>query len=250
LGRTAIVNTTYDFIVLTPQVTYYRVKCLEKLSNRYLKYYFDSFFFQTTLKNYAGGGSTRDYIGITKQLDLPIIFPPGNEQCAIAAVLSSFDDKIELLRAQNKTLENIAQALFKHWFVDFEFPGKDGKPYKSSGGEMIDSELGEIPEGWKIGGLSEIADFLNGLALQNFPPENTTEYLPVIKIRELKAGVEILSIVVFKIFSVVSFFSISMPPVSLYFLSRRQQIWFRLSPGGSAYSLLSSARSSVPQGQV
>ena len=189
LGRTAIVNTTYGFIVLTPQVTYYRVKCLEKLSNRYLKYYFDSFFFQTTLKNYAGGGSTRDYIGITKQLDLPIIFPPGNEQCAIAAVLSSFDDKIELLRAQNKTLENIAQALFKHWFVDFEFPGKDGKPYKSSGGEMIDSELGEIPEGWKIGGLSEIADFLNGLALQNFPPENTTEYLPVIKIRELKAGV-------------------------------------------------------------
>ncbi len=70
------------------------------------------------------------------------------EQQAIAAVLSSFDDKIELLQAQNKTLENIAQLLFKHWFVDFEFPDKSGKSYKSSGGRMIDSEMGEIPEGW------------------------------------------------------------------------------------------------------
>jgi len=119
---------------------------------------------------------------------LSLLLPTIPEQQAITAVLSSFDDKIELLRAQNKTLENIAQALFKHWFIDFEFPDKNGTPYKSNHGEMIDSELGEIPEGWKIGGLSKIADFLNGLALQNFPPENTTEYLPVIKIRELKAG--------------------------------------------------------------
>jgi len=60
------------------------------------------------------------------------------------------DDKIELLRAQNRTLENIAQAFFKRWFIDFEFPNKDGNPYKSSGGKIINSELGEIPNGWKV----------------------------------------------------------------------------------------------------
>jgi type I restriction enzyme S subunit len=81
--------------------------------------------------------------------------PPLPEQRAIAVVLSSLDDKIELLREQNKTLEATAQAIFKEWFVNFNFPNKEGKPYKASGGKMIDSDLGEIPEGWRVGGLIE-----------------------------------------------------------------------------------------------
>jgi type I restriction enzyme S subunit len=84
---------------------------------------------------------------------LSITLPSLIEQKAIADVLSSFDDKIELLREQNKTLEAMSQALFKHWFVDFEFPNKDGKPYKSSGGKMVGSELGEIPDGWRVGNV-------------------------------------------------------------------------------------------------
>lgn len=84
------------------------------------------------------------------------ILPSFPEQCAIAKVLSSLDDKIELLQAQNKTLENIAQALFKHWFIDFEFPDKDGKPYKSSGGKMVESELGEIPSGWTVKTIEQV----------------------------------------------------------------------------------------------
>jgi type I restriction enzyme S subunit len=64
--------------------------------------------------------------------------------------------KIENLRRQNETLEAIAQTLFKHWFVDFEFPNADGKPYKSSGGEMERSELGEIPADWRIGGVIKL----------------------------------------------------------------------------------------------
>lgn len=88
--------------------------------------------------------------------------PPPDKQRAIAAVLSPLDDKIELLIAQNRTLENIAQALFKRWFVDFEFPNSDGKPYKSSGGKMIDSELGAIPKGWKIGGMGEYCKVTRG----------------------------------------------------------------------------------------
>ena len=74
--------------------------------------------------------------------------PPLEEQRSIAAMLGSLDDKIELLRAQNKTLEAMAQTLFKEWFVDFRFP--------SSTGVMVDSELGEIPEGWRVGKLGEL----------------------------------------------------------------------------------------------
>jgi len=85
----------------------------------------------------------------------------------------------------NSTLERIAQALFKRWFIDFEFPDENVNPYRSSGGRMVDSELGEIPEGWKVKPIDQVADFLNGLALQKYPPEDD-EYLPVIKIRELK----------------------------------------------------------------
>lgn len=82
-------------------------------------------------------------------------FPPLPEQKAIADVLSSFDNKIELLREQNKTLEAIAQTIFDEWFVRFNFPDENGKPYQASGGKMIDSELGPIPEGWRVGKLGE-----------------------------------------------------------------------------------------------
>jgi type I restriction enzyme S subunit len=70
-------------------------------------------------------------------------------QGAIAEILSSLDDKIELNNKINQELETLAQTLFKRWFIDFEFPNENGEPYKSSGGEMVDSELGEIPKGWK-----------------------------------------------------------------------------------------------------
>jgi type I restriction enzyme S subunit len=71
-------------------------------------------------------------------------------QTAIAEILSSLDDKIELNNKINQELENLAQTLFKRWFIDFEFPNENGEPYKSCGGEMVDSELGEIPRGWDI----------------------------------------------------------------------------------------------------
>jgi len=72
------------------------------------------------------------------------------EQRAIAKILSDLDEKIELNHQMNQTLVFIAQAIFKHWFVDFEFPNDDGKPYKSSGGKMVKSELGNIPAGWEV----------------------------------------------------------------------------------------------------
>ena len=88
--------------------------------------------------------------------------PAVPEQKQIADVLSCLDAKIENLRRQNETLEQIARSLFKHWFIDFEFPNADGKPYKSSGGAMFASELGDIPEGWKVGKLGDIVEVFMG----------------------------------------------------------------------------------------
>ena len=104
------------------------------------------------------GGSGQPLINQSVLSQVEITLPLLAEQKQIAAVVSCLDRKISNLRQQNKTLEKIAQTLFKHWFVDFEFPNEDGKPYKSSGGEMVRSELGEIPAGWNVGKLGEVAD--------------------------------------------------------------------------------------------
>ena len=172
MGRTAIVDDSYPYIVLTPQVTYYRV--LKGIDNKYLKYYFDSKDFQELLFNWAGTGSTRAYLGITEQLKLPIILPPLPEQKAIAATLSALDDMIELNNQINKTLEEMAQAIFKSWFVDFE-PFKDG--------EFEESELGLIPKGWRVGCIGDYVKVKSGFAFKSSWWE--TSGVPVIKIKEI-----------------------------------------------------------------
>ncbi|MEI6091785.1 MAG: restriction endonuclease subunit S [bacterium] len=115
---------------------------------------------------------TFDYINI--------LLPPLPEQRAIAAVLSSFDDKIELLREQNKTLEETAQTIFKEWFVKFNFPGATGK--------MIDSELGEIPEGWRVGRLGELASLKSGFAFEGEDFLSCKSNARVLKIKDLKGS--------------------------------------------------------------
>ena len=86
--------------------------------------------------------------------------PNISEQKAIADILSSLDEKIELNNQMNETLEEMAQALFKRWFVDFEFPNEEGNPYKSSGGEMVESELGMIPKGWEIQDIDSMTELI------------------------------------------------------------------------------------------
>lgn len=92
--------------------------------------------------------------------------PPLDDQRRIASILSSLDRKIELNNKINADLEEMAQAIFKNWFVDFE-PFKDGK--------FVDSELGMIPEGWKVGRLDEIADVVGGSTPSKAKPEYYTQ---------------------------------------------------------------------------
>jgi len=121
----------------------------------YTGYYFRSAKFRNEVTALSSA-STRASLNNEMLGRLKIVLPNKIEQEEIAAVLICLDRKIENLRKQNETLEAIAQTLFKHWFVDFEFPNEDGNPYKSSGGEMVRSELGEIPVGWHIGKLNEL----------------------------------------------------------------------------------------------
>lgn len=124
-------------------------------------------------------GSAIPHISQKQIEDYKILLPDLETQRRIASILSSLDRKIELNNKINADLEEMAQAIFKNWFVDFE-PFKDGK--------FVDSELGMIPEGWKVGTLTEIASYMNGLAMQKFPPENNEDSLPVLKIKELGQG--------------------------------------------------------------
>lgn len=127
------------------------------------------------------------------ELEIPSLF----EQNKVAELLGFIDDRITLLRETNTTLEAIAQALFKSWFVDFDPihakqqgrapEGMDAQTAALFPDAFEDSELGMVPKGWKVKALDQIADYLNGLALQKFPPTGVDD-LPVIKIAQLRKG--------------------------------------------------------------
>jgi len=161
------------FAVITPR----------SVNPEFLYYYLS----QDSITNYLNGiaeTSTTTFPAFRPEVlsELEILIPEDeNTQRRIAEILSALDDKIELNRQTNATLEAIAQAIFKEWFVNFNFPGATG--------ELVESELGMIPKGWKILPMDKIADFLNGLALQKYPAENEYDYLPAIKIREMKNGI-------------------------------------------------------------
>jgi type I restriction enzyme, S subunit len=135
---------------------------LSKVDPQFLLYAYLSPNFQGTIQSRTIYGSTVNRIALTEFPSYPIKIPPLSIQKEISSLLGNLDRKIENLRKQNETLERIAQTLFKYWFVDFEFPNDDGKPYKSSGGEMVRSELGEIPVGWRFEKMEDIIEVRDG----------------------------------------------------------------------------------------
>lgn len=138
--------------------------------------------YQKTIVN-SCSGSTVKHTSPSKIKDYVFLLPPIEEQQAIDAILSYLDRKISNLRKQNETLEKIAQTLFKHWFIDFEFPNEDGKPYKSSGGAMEPSELGEIPAVWRVGKLGNVADVTSSKRI--FRSEYVESGIPFYRSKEI-----------------------------------------------------------------
>ena len=124
----------------------------KKVNPRILKYYTHSKPYFDWVRSFDTGG-TRGNINAKTYGDMPIVLPPRKLQDKIVSILKSLDDKIEVNRKINENLEQQAQALFKSWFVDFE-------PFKN--GEFVESELGMIPKGWRVGTFGEIMTIASG----------------------------------------------------------------------------------------
>ena len=122
-------------------------------------------------------------------LNISITLPKMSIQKCIGRILYDFDQKIALNHAINDNLEKMAKQLYDYWFVQFDFPDENGRPYKSSGGTMVWNEKlkRKIPNGWYCGTLLDIAEYTNGLACQRFRPIDDNK-LPVIKIKEMHDG--------------------------------------------------------------
>ena len=185
--RFAYVDFDSDDYVVSTKLMVLRKKS-NNINNRYLYYYLTSDKTLNYLQTIAEGRSgTFPQITFNELKIIEIDLPPIEEQEKIANILSSLDDKIELNNKMKKTLEEMAQSLFKRWFVDFEFSNENGEPYKSSGGEMVDSELGMIPKGWEVKCIYDLAEYINGTSFK--AKDYSEKGLPIIKIAELKNGI-------------------------------------------------------------
>lgn len=155
LDKNEIAFGSTEFIIMREKVN--------KTINDYIYYLAISNEFRNiAIKSMTGtSGRQRAQKDVLKKTVIKL--PSVKDQKDIAHILSTLDDKIELNNKINEILQSISQLLFKHWFIDFEFPNEEGLPYKSSGGEMDDSELGVIPKGWRIEKLSNLAEMKNGV---------------------------------------------------------------------------------------
>ena len=161
-----------------------------KVNPKFLRYYTIGNTYKQWVKNLSVG-STRGNISAKTFAECPISLPDRKQQDFTVDVLSALDDKIALTRRINAKLEQLAKRLYDHWFVQFDFSNENGKPYKASGGKMEYNEVlkREIPAGWEVGNLYDIAEYVNGLACQNYRPKAEEAFLPVIKIREMNEGI-------------------------------------------------------------
>lgn len=152
-----------------------------KVTPEYALYAYLSPAFQQTIKANTITGATVDRIALNDLPNFPIRIPPLSEQEYVAKLLSGIDKKIELNNRINVELEAMAKTLYDYWFVQFDFPDANGKPYKNSGGKMVyNSTLKrEIPDGWEDGTLEDLGQIVGGSTPSTQSPENfTTEGTP------------------------------------------------------------------------
>ena len=190
LGSTAIIPESGKYIQSQDVA---KIICKEDLLDKDFAFYLIS---SALVKQQLSAAAQQTKIRHTspdKIKDCTVWIPELSEQKRIGKLLRSIDRKIELNRAINQNLEAMAKQFYDYWFVQFDFPNEEGKPYKSSGGKMVWNEKlkRNIPVGWHCGNLFEIAVFTNGLACQKFRPKDDEVPLPVIKIREMHDGISV-----------------------------------------------------------
>jgi type I restriction enzyme S subunit len=171
MGRVAIAPNAPELLVLTPQVTYYRIGDPKRLIPAYLRYAFESPVFQHQL-NASSHQSTRKYISISAQRDLWLPVAPYDVQQRIVETLQPIDEKIENNRLINRTLEAMASAYFRSWFVEFDPVRMRVANVEPSGiseavarlfpSELTDTAAGQLPNGWRMQPFDEIVDIVGG----------------------------------------------------------------------------------------
>jgi type I restriction enzyme, S subunit len=189
LGRVAQVKKIINPMTVDSHVTIVRGN--EKVHPLYLGY--NLFMQQRNIENLAEGSTgqtelSRARLGEVIKLSLPSL----EEQKAIGNLLSALDQKIELNYDLNKTLEEMAQTIFKRWFVDFDFPNEDGDPYKSSGGKFEERELGNIPEGWIVKSLGDLIEIVDNRG-KTPPLANEKTPYPIIDVKGLSGENRIIN---------------------------------------------------------
>lgn len=232
LARTGASTGTSAYVKNPPPAVFasylVRLRAKPDFDARFLSYYLRSEEFWTFIRGVLGDKSAQPNASASTMTKAPLHAPKDkDEQRAIAHILGTLDDKIELNRRRNQTLEAMARALFQDWFVDFgpvraklegrarqdgtrsgqprtpqasDLPwpgakagaGAQGEPYIPAAlWQLFPDRLDDEgkPEGWDERPLDEVADFLNGLALQKFPASDPDDSLPVIKIAELRNGI-------------------------------------------------------------
>ena len=165
----------------------------EHLDSRFLSYFFGSETVKEHIRQIAVG-ATMPSLNTSLLSNLDIIVPPLSEQRAIAHILGSLDDKIELNRRMNETLEQMARAIFKSWFVDFD-PVRDKSEGRDPGlpeeiAELFpdgfeQTEMGEVPRGWRVGTLADVSYVKGGFAYKS--KDFTDNGFPVIKIKNINS---------------------------------------------------------------
>ena len=179
-----------DECIISSSYTVFRIIDKEVLLPEYLMMWFRRPEFDRYAR-YMSHGSVREIFGWEEMCNVELPIPDIEKQREIVEEYNTIVNRIELNKQLNQKLEETAQALYRHWFVDFEFPNEEGKPYKSSGGEMeYDEELDdEIPTGWKYKPISQIGKIVSGAT----PSKAKNEYytnngIPWITPKDLNQG--------------------------------------------------------------
>ncbi|MCH8048443.1 MAG: restriction endonuclease subunit S [Planctomycetes bacterium] len=168
-GRTSFVTDEMPPFVYSPHLSYWRSADPNRIESGFLRYWSRGREFAIQLAGMKASTDMAPYLSLTDQRRLEITLPPIDQQKALGAILSGLDDKIELNRRMNATLEGMARAIFKAWFIDFEpvkakaagaacFPGMAQHVFDDLPNSFVNSELGEIPEGWSIGPLGNVME--------------------------------------------------------------------------------------------